>query len=142
MQALLADRAQTARLRIDHPSYRHEAALAPDTRASLLADLRDECAPLLPPERWRDAETSPPTDVIEETARVRVLRLTPTHRVVEPAAPLGAGSLLGAGDEALTLELARTVERHASALRSERGAVRISIDTTGDRPRWHLVAGD
>jgi RimJ/RimL family protein N-acetyltransferase len=36
------------RLRIDHPNYAHVTELSPETRASLLADLRGECPDLLP----------------------------------------------------------------------------------------------
>jgi hypothetical protein len=42
-RARFADPAVPARLRIDHPAYRHEAPLPPAVRASLAADLRGDC---------------------------------------------------------------------------------------------------
>jgi hypothetical protein len=134
----LAQPSVPVRLRIDHPNYRHEATLPDELCGSLAADLRGECEPLIPPERWRGGGAG--HQVVLEGKRMRVLRAAPGHLVVEPRDALPPGSLLGADDEALTLELVRTVERFARELEAEGAAPRIHVETGGDRPRWHLQA--
>jgi hypothetical protein len=128
--AVAAFASEPVHLRIDHPAYAHAAALSPETRASLLADLRGECEDLLP------RGGRPPVAAAAVSARVRVVRLASDHLVVEPLT--ASSSLLGASDP----ELLRAAEREADALRRAHGRVRVWIETEGDRPRWHVAAGE
>lgn len=133
-----ADPRVPVRVVIEHPAYRAEAALSERMRETLAADLRGECPVLFPEERLpgRRAEE----DVVYQGPRVRVVRAGPTHLVASPSRPLPPGSLLGADDEPLALEMIRTVERFAGDLRRDHGGVRIRLELDGDRPTWHLVA--
>lgn len=145
-RAALADPGQRARLRIDHPSYQHEAELSPPLRASLLADLsgRDP-EPLLRAPGRREA-AAPAGEVLFATTNVRALRperpRAPGHVVVEPIAP--CASLLEA-EPALLLELLAAVKRASAEIVSRFGRCRIWTEVgvpgaAGERLRWHLGA--
>jgi hypothetical protein len=85
-RAAFADPSRPAVIGVDHPSYRAETALAPETRASLLDDLAGRSEPLLP------APPPPGAAAEQELFReggARAYRpahpIAPGHVVVEPA---------------------------------------------------------
>jgi hypothetical protein len=136
--AALADPAVPVRLAIDHANYRHEALLGEETRASLVSDLRGDAPSLLPEDRLKGGVAAW-VDVVEETERIRTLRVASGHWVIEPRerAPLQ----LSQGDPGLALELLRAAEDLAAAIASEGHATpRVALELAGDRPRWHVMA--
>ena len=77
-----------ARIRVDHPNYRHEAEIPTGVRQSLVADLRREPEPLLRAAGAASATTPEPVGSFARE-RVRVVRpaqpRAPGHVIVEPA---------------------------------------------------------
>jgi len=144
-RAALGDPARAARIQIDHPRYRHAAALPSALRAALVADLAGDPEPLLRP--------APGTAVRAASgaagaaarpapgARVRVRAAERAagagHVVVEPVEPLP--SLLDA-DPALEAELLAAVKEQARIVLRDHGACRVSCDLHDPRPRWHVFA--
>ncbi len=135
--ARFCDPSARASLRIDHPAYPREVEIGPDVRASLIATLSEEPAPLL---ALPAAAARPPDEVEFETARVHVLRAagSPDHWVVEPRDPC---SLVSADPE-LLVELAQALQRAAARLVERSGTVRIEATRVSpDLPlRWQLTA--
>lgn len=134
------------RLRIDHPSYRHETELCERTRASLLRDLRDESPRLLDP--GAVPEAAPDGDeLLFESGRVRVWRparpAAREHVVVAPVEPVA--SLLTA-DEALLAELMQVLQRVAADISGRCGRCRIVTEVVAEAAdgsrglRWQLFA--
>ena len=133
----LADSAQHAAVRIDHPAYAHEAEIPPETRASLVAGLAAEPASLLPPLPESDA---PPPEVVLETGAARVLRprrpALPGHVVVEALAADGAL------DAAVWSEVLEVVRRVAGECLERHGSCRVVADLApGAPPRWQILPG-
>jgi hypothetical protein len=133
--ARLRDLAQSVRIAIEHPAYRHAEALPPALRASLAADLEGEPAPLLVAPPGADAEGTP------AGGRVRVRRAERPagrgHVVVEPAAE-APGPF--APDAALEAELLAAVKEQARAVLRRHGACRVLCDLHEARLRWHVFA--
>jgi hypothetical protein len=134
-----ADPAVPARIRIDHPHYRREAAMPPDLRASLIAGLARDPEPLLRgggPERAGD-------DVVFTEGFVRARRVDAPpgadHVIVEPLRP--RGSLLSA-DPAVLAALQDAVRRVAAALVRRHGACRVEtrVSAEDEGLRWHVIA--
>jgi hypothetical protein len=134
-----ADPAVPARIRIDHPNYRHETALPPDVRASLAAGVTRDPEPLLRgggPERASD-------DLAFTEGLVRAHRIDAPpgtdHVIVEPLPP--RGSLLSA-DPALLAALQDAVRRVAAALVLRHGACRVEtrVGAEDEGLRWHVIA--
>jgi hypothetical protein len=138
--AALAEPRTPAAIRITHPAYPHEAALPPAVRESLVAGLRGDPAPLLPP--LPDGVTAEPEpEVLYERAGVRVLRpihpQLPGHLVVEASAPLPRSGEL---DDALWNALLEAVRRVARGAVAEHGGCRVIADYTPGAPlRWHVL---
>lgn len=141
----VADERVRARLRIDHPHYRHEAEISPPLRASLLRDLRDTPPDLLQPGSLeREPPRPAPGTVLLETATVRVRRpehaAALEHAIVEPLTPVA--SLLDA-DAALLGDLLVAAQGVAREIVSRRGHARVAIDVDPRSPgglRVHVVS--
>lgn len=140
-QERFRDPATPARVRIDHPNYRHAAALPEVVRANLARGLRRDPVSLLP--RGAPAQDARER-VLFATSRVRALRprnpRAPGHIVVEPIDAIG--SLFDADPE-LELEILAAVKRAAAELVRAHGSCRIHTDVTAEEGglRWHLYAG-
>jgi hypothetical protein len=134
--ARLADSDVRARVRVDHPNYRHERDLPAAMRESLLGDLRGEPAPLLDLEQAHAPEPAP-AQVLRETQRVRSFRPArePDCVVVEP---VQAGLSLLTIDPELLGELLEEVRRAAREVVAESGACRIVSDVGPAPLRWTL----
>lgn len=136
----LADPAAAARLVIDHPRYRAAADLAPALRASLLADLAADPAPLLEPLPGTSvvAASAP---VVSASGRVRVRRAdSPSgrgHVVVEPVESVASWRDAPA---ALEAELLAEVKRVAREIESRFGTCRVLCDLHAPCWRWHVFA--
>jgi diadenosine tetraphosphate (Ap4A) HIT family hydrolase len=132
------DPAAPARVRIDHPNYRHSAALPAPVRANLARGLCGDIPSLLPRE---PAAEEPAERVLFATQRVRAVLprrpRAPGHVVIEPVEP--SGSLFEA-DRELELEILSAVKRAAADLIREHGSCRIHTDvgTQGQKIRWHI----
>jgi hypothetical protein len=131
--AAFADAATPVTLRVEHPAYRAEALLAPETRASLLVDLTGDPAPLL--DFARAAADAPRDRVLEERARFRVVAparaAAPGSLRVEardPGAPAFADTPPDALAEAISL-----AQKCAAEIARAGGAARVAIDA-GARP--------
>jgi hypothetical protein len=142
-RARFDDPAVPVRLRVDHPRYRAETRLAPETRASLRRDLASGPPPFLgvdPSAAAGGADTADAGALVAETGRVRALRpaepRAPGHLVLEPRAEV---SFLDA-DAALLAELAALAQRLAGELAARHGRCRLHAELTGPL-RWHLLAG-
>ncbi len=140
-QQRFCDPMQAARIRIDHPNYRREVEIAPETRSSLIGDLETEPDCLLP--EFDPSENPDGIEVLFETSSVRALRpirpLAPGHVIVEP---IGSGTtLLDAGPELLA-ELMAAVQRVARDIVQESGSCRIQTELEDDSAPlcWHLYA--
>jgi hypothetical protein len=121
-------------LRIDHPSYTHEAVLGESTRASLTRDLQDDPPVLLDAEEMRQAREAA-SDVIQETGSVRVRRVWAAggadRIVVEAVAP---GTSFLSAEPALLAELVATAQRQARELQARSGAARVRLDLLSGEP--------
>jgi hypothetical protein len=134
------------RLRIDHPSYRHETELCERTRASLLRDLHDEPPQLLEPDTATGVRLDQ-DELLFESGRVRVWRparpAASEHVVVAPAEPVA--SLLSA-DAELLAELMTVLQRVAADISGRCGRCRIVTEVFSDEAdgrgglRWQLFA--
>jgi hypothetical protein len=123
-------------IHIDHPNYAHTADLSHEARSELALDLAGERESLLS-EAQLDGGVAAAIEVIEEGPLVRVLRVAPGRFVAEPRAP--APVFLSQRDPGLAMALLTAVERVAANLGRETGTPpRISLDLSGDRPRWFL----
>jgi hypothetical protein len=137
-----ADARVRARIRVDHPNYRHETEVPTGVRQSLVAGLQREPEPLL---RATDAAlaAAPETADSFSTARVRAYRPTqpraPGHVIVEPMDSVG--SLLQA-DADLLLELLDVVKGVAGEVVARHGHCRVQTDLGADHSqlRWHVYA--
>jgi hypothetical protein len=136
--AALAEPERYAAIRISHPHYRHEAALPPAVRESLVAGLRADPPSLAPPlTAGRAAEP----EVLYSGGGVRVLRPVapqlPGHLVVEASTPLtSAGEI----DAALWNALSDAVRRTASDAAQRHGGCRVIADFAPGAPlRWHIL---
>jgi len=129
-----------ARLRVDHPSYRAEAALGQATRESLRRDLAEGPPPFLGVDPAAAGAAPPGDELVAELGRVRALRpaepRAPGHLVLEPRTEV---SFLDA-DAALLAELAALAQRLARELAARHGRCRLHAELTGPL-RWHLLAG-
>jgi Protein of unknown function (DUF3501) len=141
-RARFGDPAVPARLRVDHPRYRAETLLAPETRASLARDFAGGPPPFLGvaiPAAGPDASTSA-GELLAQSGRVRALRppapRAAAHVVLEP---VDAVSFLDA-DPGLLLELAALAQELARGLAERHGACRLEAELAGPL-RWHLLAG-
>jgi hypothetical protein len=120
-------------LRIAHPHYRHEVELRPETRTSLLRDLRDATPELLNTSALPRADASAFPAV--ESSRLQVRKLPPLgtrSRVVVETKDRSA-TLLGAAP-ALLAELMRTAQQIARDLQSRAGGGRVRMDVPVDAP--------
>jgi hypothetical protein len=132
------DPAVPARLRIDHPNYRHSAALPEPVRVNLARGLCGDTPSLLPREPTAE---EPAERVLFATQRVRAVLprhpRAPGHVVIEPVEPIG--SLFDA-DRELEFEILAAVKRAAADLIREHGSCRIHTDvgTQGREMRWHI----
>jgi hypothetical protein len=132
-----------ARLRVDHPNYRAETLLPPETRASLAVDLAGGPAPFLGvpvPGPDAAAAASAQPELVAQTGRVRALRpaepRAPVHVVLEP---VHATSFLDA-EPGLLVELATLAQELARGLAARHGRCRLEAELAGPL-RWHLLAG-
>lgn len=136
----LAERAVPARLVVDHPSYRAEARLEPETRASLLRDLAGGPPPFLGVRAPAAGAAADDGEVVAEEGRVRARRpaapRAPGHVVLEPREDVA----FAAADPALFGELAALAQRLAPELAARHGRVRLHADVDGPL-RLHLLAG-
>lgn len=142
-RARLADPRVPARLRVDHPNYRAETLLPPETRASLAVDLAGGPAPFLGvpvPGPDAAAAASAQPELVAQTGRVRALRpaepRAPVHVVLEP---VHATSFLDA-EPGLLVELATLAQELARGLAARHGRCRLEAELAGPL-RWHLLAG-
>lgn len=141
--ARFCDPAVPARILVDHPNYRREAAIPERVRRSLGATLAGEPRSLMPAGAAAASAPEAP-QVLFETARVRALRAGPggagPGAVVEPLAPT---SLLEADTELLA-EVLEAVRRAAALVLREQGRCRIwtEVDREGGAMRWHLRPAD
>jgi hypothetical protein len=132
------DEAVPARIRIDHPNYRHSTEFSPSVRSSLARGLFEAPEPLI----HIDAKAqSTESNVLAEAERVRAVHpknpRAPGHVVVEPIKPVG--SLLDV-DPQLEQELFQMVKRIAREVVQAHGSCRIHCDIGGIEPRlrWHI----
>jgi len=139
-RAALADPAVAARIAIDHARYRESAVLPEALRASLVADLAGDPAPLLVPPRGGSVIAAS-TPFVTASGRVRVRRAdTPIgrgHVVVEPMTALDAWSAAPADLEA---ELLAELKRVAAEVQARFGACRVLCDLHAPTWRWHVFA--
>ena len=140
----VADTRVRARIRVDHPNYRHETEIPTGVRQSLVADLRREPEPLL---RSTGAAAAAAPELADSfsSERVRAYRpaqpRAPGHVIVEPADSIQ--SLLEV-DLDLLLELLEVVKALAGEIVARHGRCRVQTDLgTGDSQlRWHVYALD
>ena len=140
--ARLADAATPAALAIDHPHYAARTPLPAELRASLVADLAGDPAPLLVPASGATvAAASAPS--MSASGRVRVRRPDPAagrgHVIVEPVEEVA--SWAGA-PAALEAELLAEVKRVAGDVQVRFGTCRIVCDLHAPHWRWHVFAPD
>jgi hypothetical protein len=136
--AALADPGRYAAIRISHPAYGHEAALPVDVRESLVAGLRADPRPLVPP--LPEGRAAGP-ELLYSAGGVRVLRPAlpqlPGHLVVEASTPLTA---TGEIDATLWNALSEAVRRTASDAAQRHGGCRVVADFAPGAPlRWHIL---
>jgi hypothetical protein len=136
--AALADGSCYAAIRISHPNYGHEAALPAAVRESLVAGLRADPAPLVPP---LPAERAAEPEVLYSAGGVRVVRpiapQLPGHLVVESSTPLTTAAEI---DAALWSALSEAVRRTASEAAKRHGGCRVVADFAPGAPlRWHIL---
>jgi hypothetical protein len=140
----VADLPVRARIRVDHPNYRHEAEIPTGVRQSLVADLRREPEPLLRATGTAAAAAPEPVGSFDRE-RVRALRpaqpRAPGHMIVEPVASVG--SLLQA-DGDLLVELLDVVKAVARDVLARHGRCRVQTDLGAEdsQLRWHVYAPD
>jgi len=140
----VADTRVHARIRVDHPNYRHETEIPTGVRQSLVADLQRE-PELLLRAAGAAAAAAPATVDSFSTERVRAYRpaqpRAPGHVIVEPADSIQ--SLLEV-DLDLLLELLEVVKALAGEIVARHGRCRVQTDLgTGDSQlRWHVYALD
>lgn len=141
-RARFDDPAVPARLRVDHPSYRAETLLAPETRASLARDFAGGPPPFLGVAVSAAAPGPSPSagELLARSGRVRALRppapRATAHVVLEPVDEV---SFLEA-DPGLLLELAALAQELARGLAERHGGCRLEAELAGPL-RWHLLAG-
>jgi len=143
--AALADDELRARVRIDHPNYRHEAEIGPELRAALLADLRSEPAPLLRPGPGEGVVAGPAVDeLLAERGRARALRparpVVPGHVMVESLGPARFSS----ADPALLGDCLALLQAQTDDCTARFGACRVLLDLppagAPEEPlRWHVL---
>jgi diadenosine tetraphosphate (Ap4A) HIT family hydrolase len=146
----LADPAQPAAIRTDHPNYRRLAPLPATVRESLAADLVREPEPLLSVASsavregaLEDGLRATHEREILRTARTRAFvppnPASPGHCIVEPVPPV-ASLLVAEAD--LLAELIETLRAVADQVVRAHGACRIELDVTptGEGLRWHVYA--
>lgn len=143
--AALADAERRARLRIDHPSYRHDAEIGAELRAALLADLRTEPAPLLRAGASEGVLAVPAAEeVLATRGRARALRparpLAPGHVVVESLEPARFPS----ADPALLADCLALLQGQAGECVARFGGCRVLLDVPAagapEAPlRWHVL---
>ncbi len=143
--AVLADVEQRARVRIDHPSYRHEAEIGPELRATLLADLRADPAPLLHP--------GPGEGVLAEPGREQILATRGRARALRPARPLAPGHVVvesleparfPSADPALLADCLALLQAQAGECAARFGGCRVLLDWIAEDGseaplRWHVL---
>jgi hypothetical protein len=138
----VADTRVRARIRVDHPNYRHETEIPTGVRQSLAADLQREPEPLLRATGAASA-TAPETADSFSSERVRVYRPAQPraagHVIVEPMASVG--SLLEA-DGDLLLELLDVVKAVAGEVVARHGRCRVQTELGAEHSqlRWHVYA--
>jgi hypothetical protein len=138
----VADTRVRARIRVDHPNYRHETEIPTGVRQSLAADLQREPEPLLRATGAASA-TAPETADSFSSERVRVYRPAQPraagHVIVEPMASVG--SLLEA-DGDLLLELLDAVKAVAGEVVARHGRCRVQTELGAEHSqlRWHVYA--
>jgi hypothetical protein len=138
--ARLADATVPLRLAIDHAHYRAATDLTEEQRATLLADLHGDPAPLLvpPPGASVVAANAP---VVSASGRVRVRRaespLGRGHVVVEPVDAIAAWR--DASPE-LEAEVLAELRRVAAEVERRFGVCRVVCDTHAPRWRWEVYA--
>jgi len=135
-------RGDRVRLRIDHPQYAAEADLSPETRASLLRDLRDDPPDLLD---LRAVPEAPETreEVVGERGAIRILRPGPRqrsgHRILELASP---GVALRDVDAGHWNELLPVLREVVAEIAGGSGGFRIWAEVEPTAPlRIHVSAG-
>jgi hypothetical protein len=132
-----ADPNTAARLRIDHPNYRHEVTIPEGVRRSLCETLAGDLGSLMPFAAGSTGPGSEP-ELLFETARFRALRLPGSGsglRVVVES--LGPASFLTADTELLAEALA-LVKRVASSVLRDQSACRVwtEVHRDGAPMRW------
>ena len=137
--AAFAEPGRYAAIRISHPNYAHEAEFPPAVRESLLAGLRTDPDPLVPP--LPDTGTPAEPEVLYASGDVRVVRPVtpqlPGHLIVESSATL---ERTGEIDPALWNALGEVVRRTASDLAQRHGGCRVVADFAPGAPlRWHVL---
>jgi DNA-directed RNA polymerase subunit K/omega len=130
-RSMLRDPAIAAQIAIDHDHYRVATALPHALRASLVADLDADPAPLLAP--------APGTAVTQPRVRVR-----------KPALPLGRGHVVVEAvsaqaswfdaDPALEAELLAELKRCAREITAAHGSCRVFCDVHAPGLRWNALA--
>jgi hypothetical protein len=129
--ARLRDPAIAAQIAIDHDHYRVATALPHALRASLVADLDADPAPLLAP--------APGTAVTQPRVRVRKpeLPLGRGHVVVEAVAESASWFDV---DPALEAELFAELKRCAREVAAAHGSCRVFSDVHAPGLRWNIFA--
>ena len=135
----IAEPGRYAAIRISHPNYAHEAEFPPAVRESLLAGLRADPDPLVPP--LPAAGTPAEPEVLYASGDVRVVRPVtpqlPGHLIVESSATLES---TGEIDPVLWNALGEVVRRTASDLAQRHGGCRVVADFAPGAPlRWHIL---
>jgi hypothetical protein len=133
--ARLRDPEVRARLRIDHPNYRHEAEISGPLRAQLVSDLTGEDPEPLLEGVARSASRAP--ECVFETNAVRVLRFPPGPGVlIECRPPVSFGE----ADPGLLAEILPVVQHYVRQIVHETGACRVSceVEKAGAPMRWQL----
>jgi diadenosine tetraphosphate (Ap4A) HIT family hydrolase len=136
----LADSAQRARLRIDHPHYRREDEIRPQLRAQLIADLSQEPAPLIEDPGEGAAAARERVDFELGGARVLLPQRPgfPGHRIVEPAS---ASATLLECDASAVAALWPALSRAAREVAREHGSALIAAEAAPGAPlRFHVYA--
>ena len=138
----VADTRVRARIRVDHPNYRHETEIPTGVRQSLVADLQREPEPLLRAAGAVSA-AAPETAGSFDRERVRVVRpaqpRAPGHVIVEP---VGSVESLLQADGDLLLELLDVVKAVAGEVVARHGRCRVQTDLGAEHSqlRWHVYA--